>query len=549
MIDKYKNKRVAIYARVSTTRQANNDLSLPDQVAHAERWIVEQGCVFAKTFIDAGASATNDCRNDFQAMIAQATSAERPFDIIVIHSLSRLFRNALDFMKYKEMLKRHRVMIVSITQSFGDDPASELAIGLMALFDEYHSAENSKHVRRTMIANAARGYWNGQTPPIGFRTYIVPQGRGKDRKKLEHDPATQHIPRWIFETYVNGTANGPIGITKLAQLLNERGERLNGKPFHVSNVHGILSNTAYIGHILYNQRDSRTGEVRSEDEWVPIKVPALISDELFYAAKAQMASRDPKMGKDAAKSETNLLTGHVVCGCGDDGCGAGMTTVTGKSGRYKYYSCRNHKTAGSSVCTGRSVPMEKLDTIVVSALTDHVLQPKRLEHLLKAWLEHSDTARLERQAKIKALRSRLTLLDGESANVIKLVRTGVCQPDDPQIAAELGNVAAQKKAVAGEIDLLERQVGASSRVITSEIITKFGDMLAAKLRGPSTDKLRRSYVRLLVNKVEVGNRGIRITGNRNNLAQLASGTPLHMVPKAEREWCARSDSNARPSDS
>lgn len=93
-----------------------------------------------------------------------------------------------------------------MTQNFGDDPASDLAVSMLAVFDEYHSAENAKHVRRTMVANAVNGFWNGQTPPIGFRTCNVPQARGKDRKKLEHDPETVDMVRYIFKTYREGTA-------------------------------------------------------------------------------------------------------------------------------------------------------------------------------------------------------------------------------------------------------------------------------------------------------------------------------------------------------
>ena len=355
MTDELKGKRVFIYARVSTKRQAANDLSVPDQIAHAERWIAEQGATHAQTYLEAGASATRDDRTEFQAMIASATSDERPVDIILVHSLSRLFRNALHFMQYKEMLRRHRVRIISITQSFGDDPASELAVGMLALFDKYHSQENAKHVKRTMLANASRGFWNGQTPPIGYRTVTVPQPRGKDRKLLEIDPATEHLVRFTFETYVHGHDGKPIGITALAALLNARGERLRGKPFHTSNVHLILANTAYMGVIMYNRRDSRTGETRPEDEWVPIRVPPIIDEHLFYAARAQMAARDPRMGAAAVKTRTNLLTGHVVCGCDGDGCGGGMTTGTGKSGAYSYYVCNKRANVGQSRCAGRRI--------------------------------------------------------------------------------------------------------------------------------------------------------------------------------------------------
>lgn len=36
-MDDFRNARVCIYARVSTTRQAKNDLSIPDQIERAER--------------------------------------------------------------------------------------------------------------------------------------------------------------------------------------------------------------------------------------------------------------------------------------------------------------------------------------------------------------------------------------------------------------------------------------------------------------------------------------------------------------------------------
>lgn len=204
-----------------------------------------------------------------------------------------------------------------------------------------------------MLKNAANGYWNGQTPPLGFRTYAVKQPKGKDRKKLEHDPEAVDLVRLIFRTYLQGTDDGPIGITRLAEWLNARGERLRGARFSVSNLHVILTNTAYIGHVMYNQRDSRTGEVRPEDEWMPIPVPPVISEEDFYAVRRQMAARDPRMGEAADKTNFNLLTRTAVCGCDDDGCGAGLGSSTGKSGQYSYYTCSSRVKQGPGACQGR----------------------------------------------------------------------------------------------------------------------------------------------------------------------------------------------------
>ena len=139
----FEGKRVVVYARVSTTRQQKNDISLPDQIATADRWIEENGATRVRVFSEAG-SAITDERRAFREMIAMVDSEGRPADIVLVHSLSRGFRNATDFMLYRERLKRRGVRILSIAQNFGDDPASDMAIAIMAIFDEYQSGENPK---------------------------------------------------------------------------------------------------------------------------------------------------------------------------------------------------------------------------------------------------------------------------------------------------------------------------------------------------------------------------------------------------------------------
>lgn len=122
----YRNARVCIYARVSTLKQAKNDLSIPDQVERLKNWCEQNGAAVVDTIVEPGASATDDARPQFQTMIAAASGEDRPYDVILVHSLSRLFRNAMHFMQYRAMLKRSKVRIVSITQEFGE-PAPPFA--------------------------------------------------------------------------------------------------------------------------------------------------------------------------------------------------------------------------------------------------------------------------------------------------------------------------------------------------------------------------------------------------------------------------------------
>ena len=107
---------VALYARVSTTRQADKDLSIPDQRNQLERWAKDKGWQVVAEYVEPGASAMDDHRPEFQRMIERARDDDRPIDMIVVHSFSRFFRDAFGLEMYVRKLAKHGVRLVSITQ-------------------------------------------------------------------------------------------------------------------------------------------------------------------------------------------------------------------------------------------------------------------------------------------------------------------------------------------------------------------------------------------------------------------------------------------------
>src|SRR5262249_45903823 len=89
-------RRAALYMRVSTGRQAEHDLSIPDQKAQLRAWCLANGYAVAAEFVEAGASAGDDRRPAFQQMIERACDGEQAFNYIVVHSYSRFFREAFE---------------------------------------------------------------------------------------------------------------------------------------------------------------------------------------------------------------------------------------------------------------------------------------------------------------------------------------------------------------------------------------------------------------------------------------------------------------------
>src|SRR5215469_5122460 len=116
--------RAALYLRVSTGRQADSDLSIPDQRRQAKGYCASRGWEIVADYVEPGASATDDRRPEFQRMIDAATAKPPAFDVILVHSFSRFFRDQFQLEFYVRRLAKNGVRLVSITQELGDDPMS-----------------------------------------------------------------------------------------------------------------------------------------------------------------------------------------------------------------------------------------------------------------------------------------------------------------------------------------------------------------------------------------------------------------------------------------
>ena len=190
--------RAVLYLRVSTGRQAEHDLSIPDQRRQALAYCEGKDSANLSEYIEPGASATDDWRPEFQRMMDAAAVRPPMFDIILVHSFSRFFRDQFQLEFYVRHLAKNGIRLVSITQDLGDDPMSVMMRQIMALFDEYQSKENAKHTLRAMRENARQGYWNGSRPPFGYRVVAADQRGTRTKKKIDVDPFQAEYVRLMF---------------------------------------------------------------------------------------------------------------------------------------------------------------------------------------------------------------------------------------------------------------------------------------------------------------------------------------------------------------
>ena len=92
-----------------------------------QQYAAAKDLVIVREFVEAGASARDASRPALTAMMEAALSEPPPFEVILIHSFSRFFRDAMHFELFKRQAEANGVEIVSITQLFEDYAATGTA--------------------------------------------------------------------------------------------------------------------------------------------------------------------------------------------------------------------------------------------------------------------------------------------------------------------------------------------------------------------------------------------------------------------------------------
>ncbi len=536
-------QRAALYLRVSTTRQAEHDVSIPDQKRQGEAHCESRGLQLVETFVEPGASATNDRRPEFQRMIEAGTSKPAPFDVVVVHSFSRFFRDHFELEFYVRKLAKNGVRLVSITQEMGDDPMHVMMRQIMALFDEYQSKENAKHVIRALKENARQGFWNGSLPPIGYRTVAAEQRGAKVKKKLEIDPLHADTVRLIYRLALFGDGTcGQMGVKKIVSHLNSnRIFTRDGGRWGIGQVHRILTRKTYVGEHEFNKR-SKTKELKPASEIVVVPVPPIIDRETFDAVQALLKARNPKVMPARVISGPTMLTGLIHCAK----CGGAMTIRTGKGGRYRYYACSMKARQGPTACEGMAVPMDKLDDLVVNHLEKQLLQPERLETILAAALDRREEQAERRREHIGELNKRSAESELRLKRLYDAIESGVADLDDPALKDRINGLKAIRDQAKADADRAQAMLQNSGRkAVTPQMLHMFATTARKRIRLEGGG-YRRDHLRALAQRVEVAEGEVRIMGSKSRLLQtLVAGSGVNSVPTQGLKWRRGGDSNPR----
>src|SRR5882757_1162109 len=325
--------------------------------------------------------------------------------------------------------------------------------------EEAGHSRRSCHVSRAMKENARQGFWNGALPPIGYRIVEAAEQRGhRTKKSLEIDPIQAETVRSIFRFAREGNgSSGPMGVKSIAKHLNEARIRTrDGGRWGVDAVHKVLTRTTYIGRHRFNTKYWKTRKRKPEAEVVEMIVPPIIDVAEFEAVQTLLKARSPAMTAPRVVSGPTLLTGICFCAA----CGGAMTLRTGKSGRYRYYTCCTKARQGETGCKGRTVPMDKLDSVVAEHIEHRLLQPKRLEQILSRVLDRREERTKGRATHITELRKRSEEAGAKLKRLYDAIENGIADVSDPMLKERVTELKAIRDQARADP---ERAEGAQDR--------------------------------------------------------------------------------------
>jgi site-specific DNA recombinase len=498
---------------VSDRKQAEEDISVPAQIEHAERMAHTLGAAVLRVFTDEGKSAFRAAnRKTFETAIEFAVLSEATY--FITWSSSRFARNQIESVFFKRELDRAGVKLKYVSMNI-DRETDEgwLADGICAMFDELQSRQNSKDTRRSMIRNAQQGFWHGGYVPLGYESAPAPEN--EKRRKLQIVDAEAPIVRRIFASRVQG-----FGAKAIAEELNRVGLSHRGRAWCKAAVLRILRNEAYIGTLVFNRTDRRTGKPRPRDQWIIVPSHAAIVDVETWNAVQQ------QMNNAAERCEGSPLSRHAFTGllrCGECGASLQIETARGRSRQYAYYNCRANQQGGQ--CRARRIRADLMDTWLNQIILDRVLSRENLIGIARALEESSreqlgnrDQARRELHAEAQQLRTR----NGKLYDLLEL--HGRDAPNLGDMTERLRTNNARLKSIELELADLDRRTE-QRLALTEREIDILGDSLRDLLMEPEHAAKARQFYGSFIASITMRDRTAEIRYDPAKLLPAAS--PVH----------------------
>ena len=485
------------YARYSSAGQ--RDVSIEQQLQDIRAFAKREGYTIVHEYADHAKSGfkNSSARTAFQSMMAAADSGT--FAVVICWKVDRFGRNREESALFKGRLRRFGVKVLYAMEPIPEGSAGVLLEGMLEATAEWSSRQLSENVTRGMMDNAKRCLYNGQR--------LLGYSRGSDgRYAIQPEEAV--VVRNIFSLYCQG-----YSCAQISRQLNAQGvPTFRGCSFAPQSILRIISNDRY------------TGVYRWGSVVIPDGVPPIIEKSVFDEAQRMKRKTTRHVEQGAVDY---LLTGKAFCGlCGESMVGDSGTSKDGS--RHYYYSCiaRKHRKS----CQKKSVKKDRLESLVVDFVLDHVLCDEEIDRIADAVMELQ--AKEMNSSPLASMEAEYAEVKKKIANINNAIASGIWNSSTSAMLKELEDEAETLRVSCETLRYSQSQLLDRDRVLF---------FLHRFTTGDRNDPLlRRSIIDTFINAVYVYDDHLKIVINN---VEGNSRIPLCDLPVE----CSDSDTSGVPS--
>ncbi|MGR5120894.1 recombinase family protein [Vibrio astriarenae] len=415
--------KVAAYIRVSSQSQVTDGDSLDGQRSSIESWAKSNGHQVVGWYIDEGVSAYSGvARKEFNRMFMDITTGELYIDAVVVYSLSRFSRKLLDQQQRVKILQDNNISLLSTSEPLPKDPNSNaMMLAFMGIVAEQNSRQTAKTVCDRLADTARNGYFTGGPTPFGYKSMVVQVGN-KKKRKLVVDPVEAAIVKKIFNLSLRGTHGKPFGVKSIASYLNDNDYTKRGKDWTTQSLSHLLNNSTYCGEFIYRSKSGVNGMI----EEIVVKVPNIITKNIFNKVKVGLESRELKNRNSKAIQSNSLLTGILTCGK----CKSRLVVVSGKSGRYKYYACQSKINKSTSRCDSTYIRKDYLEKKVIEVFANKILTKEAIKKCKDKLTDIANEKYDDNKSAMSLLKKKKTKLEQGIKNFLDDILNGTIANSD-----------------------------------------------------------------------------------------------------------------------
>lgn len=495
-----KQKRVALYARVSTEEQALQGYSITAQRAAINQYCSLYNKVVVDEYVDAGISGKSIAkRPELKRMLKELTMGK--FDEVVVWKLNRLSRNTKDFLEIYEALEKNNIAFISLSENFDtSNPMGKFALQMLAAVGELERNTIVENVNLGLTQRARMGLHSGGRA-LGYG--IVPSTARPGKNDMVIIESEAIIVRKIYRLFCEGK-----GFYQIAEILNQEGYKtIRGNPFSLQCVREIIDNPLYKGYVRYARYKKWSEKRRKGKNPDPIIVKGIhepiVSEELWEMAASIRRNTETKQGHTKVNKSQNIISGILRCPI----CGASMvvgwSTTKLKSGekrRYRYYACANYKNKGKSYCKCNAVNADKAEQYVIDKITEFISNPKLIEDVFKKIKSRSGEEAAKTKDILAEIKTKLTDIDRRKTSIMDLYLDG--QYDRDKLDQRMAELNRNEKFLLKEMNKILTEADVISTGINIEYIAKaLGNFREVMSYTPPEQK--QLLLRTLIEKITV----------------------------------------------